>query len=298
MQNGRASSSVWSRKVENRPLDSRQIRWMAGVLLGAAILAVGLILNPLLTILSSVSGSEGGIDASFGYASLSLVIAGLCLSFGSATEILRVRSTIRETGSMPSELSSSHLIISNILRSRIFLLSAALYGIFYSLGSGIIVYDSSVNFSAIYHVSIPSSSIATCCSPLGQTPVAVAYLTEHLGLLLVPVNLVLLFSISWLVGINASLASFTFSLRVKSQGVGWLGMAGAMTGLFTSCPTCAGLAIFSVVGGTGALSAALFLGPLQALLIAVSLPILIATPILVIGLIRRKALVCPVPRAL
>lgn len=259
------------------------------------MLAAGLILNPLLTILSPVNWSEGGLDASVGYAALALVIAGLCISFGCATAILRVGSTVRETGSMSSELASSHLIISNILHSRVFLLSAALYGILYSLASGIIVYDSRVNFAAIYHVSIPSSSIATCCSPIGQTPVVVAYLTGHLGILLVPANLVLLFFISWLVGMNASVASFTFSLRVKSNGVGLLGMVGAMTGLFTSCPTCAGLATLSVLGGSGALSAVLFLGPLQALLIAVSLPVLIAQPILVIGLIRRRALTCPVP---
>jgi hypothetical protein len=61
--------------------------------------------------------------------------------------------------------------------------------------------------------------------------------------------------------------------------MGWFGGIGAFIGLFTSCPTCAGLAIISMLGGTGTLSASFFLGPLQIVLIVVSIPILVAAPL-------------------
>jgi len=106
------------------------------------------------------------------------------------------------------------------------------------------------------------------------------YLTQHLGLLLVPINLVLLFTLSWLVGLNASFAAFALTFRTRNLGLGWFGGIGAFIGLFTSCPTCAGLAIIALLGGTGTLSAAFFLGPLQTLFVVLSIPILVATPIL------------------
>src|SRR5438552_13612658 len=122
-----------------------------------------------------------------------------------------------------------------------------------------IVFQPALDFSEVYHVGIPSLSIATCCGPFGETPEMVIYVTQHLGLLFIPVNLLLLFSISWLVGLNASFASFALSFRTKNARIGWLGGTGAFIGLFTSCPTCAGLAIVSVLGGTGTLSASFFI---------------------------------------
>jgi hypothetical protein len=60
----------------------------------------------------------------------------------------------------------------------------------------------------------------------------------------------------------------------------WFGGVGALLGLFASCPTCAGLAIISLLAGTGALSVSFFFGPLQTVLLLVSIPILIITPLL------------------
>jgi hypothetical protein len=154
------------------------------------------------------------------------------------------------------------------------------YGIFYAIASGIIVFQPAWNFSKVYHVGIPSFAIATCCGAVGETPEAVVYITQHLGLLLVPVNLVLLFSLSWLVGVNTSFAAFALSFRTRNIGLGWFGGLGAFIGLFTSCPTCAGLAIIALLGGTGTLSAAFFLGPFQTLFVALSIPILVATPVM------------------
>lgn len=250
------------------------------MLLGAAVFVAGLILDPMLSILLSGQRIEGQFDAASGYAALAMAIAGLSVLFAGATVILADRSMYQTSEGISSVFSTLSRVLSKRSYSRILLVSAALYGVLYSLASGIIVYDPALSFSTVYHVSIPSSAVATCCSGLGETPLAVVYLTEHVGLLLVPVNLLLLFSVSWLVGLNAALGAFVLSLRITNRGIGWLGGAGALAGLFTACPTCAGLAIFYILGGTGTLSVALLLGPLQTIFVGISIPMLVATPIL------------------
>jgi hypothetical protein len=56
---------------------------------------------------------------------------------------------------------------------------------------------------------------------------------------------------------------------------------GALVGLFTGCPTCAGLFFANAIGGTGAVSFATLLGYYQPVFIALSIPVLIVTPYLI-----------------
>jgi hypothetical protein len=250
------------------------------MLLGALLVIFGFTVYPLIVALN-FAGGVGSEDfaVSYAYFTLGLIILGLCVLFYGATNTLTNWST-DETPGTPS-LSSSMVaaVFAKSRYSRLLLASSFAYGIFYAFVSGIIVFQPSLSFSEVYHVGIPSLAIATCCGAVGETPEAVAYLTQHLGLLLVPVNLLLLFSISWLVGVNASFGAFALSSRTRKVGLGWCGGVGAFIGLFTSCPTCAGLAIIALLGGTGTLSAAFFLGPLQTLFIGLSIPILIVAPI-------------------
>jgi hypothetical protein len=51
-------------------------------------------------------------------------------------------------------------------------------------------------------------------------------------------------------------------------------------GLFTGCPTCAGLFFANVLGGAGAVTLATGLASYQPLFILVSLPVLAVTPYL------------------
>jgi hypothetical protein len=261
-------------------LSSGLVRASLGTLAGVSVFVTGLVLDPVLSILSPHRWVEGQIDVRFAYAALALVVIGLSILFTSATAILMTGLGSETNESRASVFSTLRMIFSEGIYSRVLLLSAVVYSFFYALASGIIVYNPSVNFSTVYHASIPSLAVATCCSPLGQTPLASVYLTEHVGLLLVPVNLLLLFSISWLVGLNVAFGVFVLRLRIDNRRIGWFGGIGAMAGLFTSCPTCAGLAIFSTLGGAGALSSALLLGPLQTLFLSLTLPMLVATPIL------------------
>jgi hypothetical protein len=228
---------------------------------------------------------DGGIGSdvfvvTYAYFVLALDVVGLCMLFYGLTSVLTWRQPSQASGTPLSVSGTLAAPFVNSRYSRLLLASAFAYGLFYAVASGIVVFQPALSFSEAYHVGIPSVAIATCCGSLGETPQAVAYLSEHLGLLFIPVNLLLLFSISWLVGLNASFASFALSFRTKNVRIGWFGGIGAFSGLFTSCPTCAAIAIISMLGGTGTLSASFFLGSLQTLFVAISIPILVAVPLL------------------
>jgi hypothetical protein len=243
--------------------------------------AIGVFSFPIVAAIGRGSGlNNQSLIANYAYFSLGLTLFGLVLAFYSGTRILTSGAW---NGSSETASSNSNIIRQVFSRpryARLLLLSALVYGVFYASASGMIVFRPSSNFSEVYHVTVPSLAVATCCEPVGQTPEMVAYVTQHLGVLIVPGNLVLLFVLSWLVGLNASLATYAWSLQVRDLGVSWVGGLGAFVGLFTSCPTCAGLAVLSLLGGTGTLSAGFFLGPFQTLLIGLSMPLLVITPVL------------------
>ena len=245
-------------------------------------------MDPILSVMFPSPQAEGQVDASFAYTSLTLVVVGLCLMFTSATAILARRPNYHFSRNQTSIFSMLRNVFSKGTNSRVLLLSAVLYAIFFAFASGTIVYNPNVSFSLVYHASIPSSTVATCCASLGETPMVVVYLTEHLGLSLVPANLLLLFLVSWLVGLNVALTRFQFSLQRRKKLFGSFGGLGATLGLFSSCPTCAGLAVMSIVGGTSTLSASFFLGPLQLALVAVSIPVLVVSPILLVRFLRNN----------
>jgi len=262
-------------------VSSGQTRSLKVALLGAFIVTLGVVTYPFITILSIAHGvGNEGFVVGYAYLALALTASGLCILFYGATAVLTYWSIDRTSENPSSNPSIIAQVFAKRRYSRLLLLSALVYGLFYAIASGIIVFQPAWNFSEVYHVGIPSLAVATCCGPVGETPEAVVYVTQHLGLLFVPINLVLLFLLSWLVGLNASFAAIAFRFRTKNVGLGWFGGIGAFIGLFSSCPTCAGLAIIALLGGTGTLSAAFFLGPLQTLFVGLSIPILVATPIM------------------
>lgn len=164
---------------------------------------------------------------------------------------------------------------------RYFVASILLYGVFYAFVTSIVVYQPSVDFVQAYRATFPSALVGPCCGPPLYTPTLTVYLVNHLGLLIIPLTVLLLAVVSVLVGLNFALAAFAFSNRVRSHGRSWLGGLGAVVGLFTGCPTCAGLFFANVVGGAGAVSFAAALSYYQPVFIALSIPVLVATPFLI-----------------
>lgn len=181
--------------------------------------------------------------------------------------------------------------INNKRSKQIFIASAIGYGLFFALTSGIILYKPEINASD-YGFPVPHAEIAPCCDPPGYMPMILAFFTEHVGLQIIPLNLVLLVIVSFLVGLNFALSSRTFALARNGRS---LGTFGAITGLFVGCPTCAGTAFTMLFGlGAGATSVTLFLtsfeAQLQTIFIAISIPVLLVTPLIMARNIRKSSL--------
>ncbi len=175
----------------------------------------------------------------------------------------------------------------------IFKFSTMAYGIFYAFVTGLLVYRQTEVFSQIYNVAVPSWQIVPCCGTPGYVPILVAYITEHLGVLLIPVNLILLLVVSTLFGLNSALAAYAFDNRPRNANVSWFGGFGAVTGLFTGCPTCAGT-FFASIFGLVTTASALALAPLQAVFIGVSIPLMLLTPILIARNIGKSIQGCSI----
>ena len=168
---------------------------------------------------------------------------------------------------------------------RIFLLTFIGYGIFFSLTSGMLVYQPEVVFSYHYGAIIPSAHLTACCGDPGYMPKITVYLTEHLGLQIVPINLVLQIIVSYLVGLNTTLAVSAFTFFKKEGG---LSSVGATTGLFIACPTCVGAFSSIFVGSAGAIAFTLAITQLQTMFILITIPILLITPFIMAKKLRVR----------
>ena len=158
---------------------------------------------------------------------------------------------------------------------KIFVATFIGYGLFFSMVSGTLVYQPEVNFSIHYGATIPSGFIAPCCDSPGYMPKIIVYLTEHVGLQIIPVNLVLQIVVSYLVGLNASIAVSAYMISKKEKGVSTIGAA---TGLFIACPTCAGTFLSIFIGTASGIALSIALTQLQTLFIAISIPVLVIIP--------------------
>jgi len=213
------------------------------------------------------------------YVVLALVLTGICLTLVGATRFfMRSLSQKRETTPSQTVMVLS-LALNEKLSFRAFILASLIYGVFFAFVSSFLVFQPLGRFSETNGVSIPSTLPIICCGPLGQMPQFVVYLTQQFAILVVPVNLILLFAVSWLVGLNAAIASYAYKHRSSSVGSHWMGGLGAIVALFTACPTCAGFFLLTMLGFTGAVTFALTLSSLQSLFIAVGLPLLVIAPI-------------------
>ena len=160
---------------------------------------------------------------------------------------------------------------------KIFVATFIVYGIFFSLVSGTLVYQPEVNFSIHYGAEIPSGFIAPCCGSPGYMPKIIVYLTEHVGLQIIPVNLVMQVIVSYLVALNASIAINAYTISKKGSGASTIGAA---TGLFIACPTCAGTFLSIFIGTASGIALSIALIQMQTFFIVISIPVLLATPYL------------------
>jgi hypothetical protein len=167
------------------------------------------------------------------------------------------------------------LVTWNSKSRKIFVITFIVYGVFFSLISGTLIYQPEVNFAIHYGADIPSGFVAPGCGEIGYMPKVIIYLTEHVGLQIIPINLVLQIVVSYLVGLNTSIAISAYTISKKSRGVSTIGAA---TGLFIACPTCAGTFLSIFIGTASGIALSIALTQMQTILIGISIPILLATP--------------------
>lgn len=167
---------------------------------------------------------------------------------------------------------------------KIFVATFIGYGIFFSLASGTLVYQPEVDFSYHYGAEIPSGFVAPCCDKPGYMPQIIVYLTEHIGLNVIPVNLVLQIIVSYLVGLNTAIAVSAYTISKKGRGASSIG---AIAGLFIACPTCAGTFLSVFIGTASGIALSIALTQLQTFFIAISIPILLITPYIMAKKLRN-----------
>ncbi len=177
---------------------------------------------------------------------------------------------------------------------KIFVVVFIGYGIFFSLISGTLVYQPEVNFAIHYGATIPSGFIAPCCGDPGYMPKIIIYLTEHIGLQIIPINLVLQVIVSYLVGLNTAIAISAY--RISKQG-GGISTIGAATGLFIACPTCAGTFLSIFIGTASGIALSIALAQMQTFFIAVSIPILFVIPYVMAKKLRNTDGSCKIDPA-
>lgn len=168
---------------------------------------------------------------------------------------------------------------------KIFVVTFIVYGIFFSLVSGTLVYQPEVSFSYHYGADIPSGFIAPCCDGPGYMPKIIIYLTDHIGLQIIPINLMLQVMVSYLVGLNLSIAVNAHTISKKGRGASTIGAA---AGLFIACATCAGTFLSIFIGTASGIALSIALTQLQTVFIAVSIPILLVTPYIMAKKLRNS----------
>ena len=208
------------------------------------------------------------------YSCFAILLVGTVLASSGLLNLIDSLSKGREERSTSSWLTKLRFITCDRSSRTLRLVSGMTYGILLSSLSGILVFQPTQSFSALYHVAIPSSTFAVCCGSIGQMPQLVVYLSNSVGLVVTPLGLVLLLAVAWLVGINSNAAVLAFRIRsVKGNGT-LLTTAGSFLGIFSICPSCAQGLLATILGGSG-IAFVTVLASYQGYFIATSVPMLV-----------------------
>ena len=164
------------------------------------------------------------------------------------------------------------------------------YGIIFSFLSQIFVFSNNTVNPFEEKKVIPSIKIIPCCNTIGYVPMTYIYPFENFYIFLIPINIVLVFIVSFLVGFNIAINIFLVKkLKEKNNKQSkFLGSIGATCGLFIGCPTCAGSIIAAVFGFSAGTTTISLLASFQTIFILISIPALIIAPFLIAKTIKNK----------
>ncbi len=201
------------------------------------------------------------------------------MTVGVVIVALSVRQFLGESKAGGGSRQRKLAVIARVLDQRQYKLTMVAvmiaYAALFAIVSGTLVFRPLENFAVEYSAKIPSVTMAVCCGSMGLVPVLTVYLTSHMALLIIPLNILILIGVSALVGLNTSLVAYEYDNRPRSGSRRWIFSLGAVTGLFTACPTCAGLFFSSLITGVGATTALAVLPSTQLLFVAGTIVVLV-----------------------
>jgi hypothetical protein len=181
-------------------------------------------------------------------------------------------------------------IISDRKYFRFFLPIVIGYGVVYSIVSGIVIIRPEGGLTHVSGIHDLPAMVMMQYGPMGYVPTMSIYITDNLGIFIIPLNLIIALVVSALVGLNSIISiyalfnrhnknKFSFTNAATSSS-SFLGALGATTSLFVICPTCTSLYIFTAIAGGLTPSIAAFTVTYYNLFMMVSIPLLLCTPIL------------------
>ena len=245
------------------------------LLLGVALIALGFVALPSATATVYTNGGAlPGILELMVFSCFAILLIGTVLTSSGVLNLIDSLSKGREERSTSSWLAKLQFITRDRSSRTLRSVSGITYGILLSSLSGILVFQPAQSFSALYNVAIPSTTVAVCCGSIGQMPQQVVYLSNSVGIVLTPLGLVLLLTVSWLVGINANAAVLAFRTRTVRGNGTLLTTAGSFLGIFSVCPSCAQGLLATTLGGSG-IAFVTLLASYQGYFIAASVPMLV-----------------------
>jgi hypothetical protein len=244
-------------------------------LLGVALIALGLVVIPSATAtVYTRGGASPGILELLVYSCFSILLIGTILTFTGILNLIDSFPKSQEEQSTSSWFAELRFITNDRSSRTLRLVSGVTYGVLLSILSGILVFQPAQSFSTSYHVAIPSIAFAVCCGPVGQMPQLVVYLSNNVGIVMTPLGLLLLFSVSWLVAINVNAAWLAYRARIVRGNGTLLTTTGSFLGILSLCPSCAQGVLVATLGGSGIVFVTL-LSSYQGYLIALSIPLLV-----------------------
>ncbi len=222
------------------------------------------------------------------YVALVLILLGLVgVLVGLTLYLRRTASETSLANNLPF-LTSLSTMVADTRSMMIFIFAGIAYGVLFGVASGTLVFRLGVLFSNSYGVGVPSIQPVVCCGPFGQMPQLVVYVTQQFAILVIPQNVILLFAISWLVGLNAAVADYVCRNSLKSDNGRWITGIGALIGLFTACPTCGGLFVLTMLGLGGAITFSVASAAFQGILVVTGIPTLLVAPVVTSRVVSRN----------
>ena len=170
----------------------------------------------------------------------------------------------------------------------IMVLSGIFYGIVFSFLSQIFVFIDNGSNSLENNKFKPSIKIIPCCNTIGYVPITYVYLTEYFYIFLIPLNIVLVFIVSFLVGFNISINAFMIKRLKDKNKLRVIGGIGATCGLFIGCPTCAGSIITAIFGFSAGTTTISILASFQTVFIVISIPALMIAPFILAKTFKNR----------